>query len=153
MKDFPGTTKFLNFLEGKRKVFLLETGSFFPLKDSAHVLSSVLDEDTLGRVEDAEIELTNYNALKVWIERREVKLKSRGKVAKDPNAMVYGVQHRESEQATSHPAAAASEGLAKISGQRADVGASRAVHFKGELAFLPIPVLKREGVDGHTSCW
>ena len=95
VKDFDGVVKFLAMLEGKRKTFMHETGKVFSLEDSARVLTTILDIDTLGRIEDNGTSLEDYTELKKWVDEREVKLKSRGnRAAKDPNAMVYGVDER-----------------------------------------------------------
>ena len=58
--------------------YLIETGEKFPDADSARVLNEVLDEDTLGRIEDqAAMNLTSSEPMKTWILQRDTKLKSR----------------------------------------------------------------------------
>ena len=94
LKDFGQTCRILEFLEQKRKHFLLEIGTAVPLDDSARVLVSVVDKDTLGRLEDSKVSLEDYEKLVDRIRSREVNLRSRsarGASAKDPNAMVYDV--------------------------------------------------------------
>ena len=67
LKDFGQTCRFLTFLEQKRKHYLLEIGAAFPLADSARVLVSVVDEDTMGRLEDAKVTLEDYEKVVEWI--------------------------------------------------------------------------------------
>ena len=84
----------MTFLEQKRKHYLLEIGAAFPREDSARVFVSVVEEDTMGRLEDGKVPLDNYEKLVEWIRAREVRLTSRstrGSSGKDPNAMVYAV--------------------------------------------------------------
>ena len=50
--DFNQPCRLLEFLEQKRTHYLLEIGAAFPLDDSARVFVSVVDEDTMGRLED-----------------------------------------------------------------------------------------------------
>ena len=91
LKDFGQTCRFLTILEQKRKHYLLEIGAAFPLADSARVLVSVVDEDTMGRLKDAKVTLEDYEKVVDWIRAREVRLTSRstrGSSGKDPNAMV-----------------------------------------------------------------
>ena len=47
------------FLESKIRDYLIETGEVFSNEDACRVLSKVLDEDTVGRLEDASISLKN----------------------------------------------------------------------------------------------
>ena len=94
LKDFSQTCRVLTFLEQKRTHYLLQIGIAFPRDDSARVLVSVVDEDTMGRLEDGKISLENYELLVEWIRAREVRLTfrfSRGSPGKDPNAMVYAI--------------------------------------------------------------
>ena len=70
-KDFPQTVRFVHFLESKIKDYLMETGEIFSNEDACRVLSKVVDEDTVGRLEDAHISLRNYQACKGWIIERE----------------------------------------------------------------------------------
>ena len=94
LKDFSQTCRFLAFLEQKRMHYLLEISAAFPREDSGRVLVSVVNEDTMGRLEDAKVPLENYEKLVEWIVDREVRLTSRstrGRSSRDPNAMVYAV--------------------------------------------------------------
>ena len=45
-KDFTQTVRFVVFIEGKIKGYLMETGEVFPDDDAVRVLSQALDEDT-----------------------------------------------------------------------------------------------------------
>ena len=63
-KDFAQTCRFVLFLESRLKEFLIETGQSFPPNDAARVLSQAIDEDTMGRIEDAGLPLEdNYEAV------------------------------------------------------------------------------------------
>ena len=58
------------------------------------MLVSVVDEDTMGCLEDAKVTLEDYEKVVEWIRAREVRLTSRstcGSSGKDPNAMVYAM--------------------------------------------------------------
>ena len=71
-KDFAQTCRFLLFLENRLKEFLIETGTSFLPADAARVLSQAVDEDTLGRLEDASLPPEdNYERVKNWIRERE----------------------------------------------------------------------------------
>ena len=75
-------------MEQKSKHYLLDIDAAFPREDS------VLDEDTMGRLDDAKIPFENYEKLVEWIRAREGRLNSRstlGSSSRDPNAMVYAV--------------------------------------------------------------
>ena len=102
-KDFPQTVRFLRFFEGKLKEYLRETGQVFPPDDSARVLSQAIDEDTMGRLEDARVPIeNNYAGVKQWIFERETKLKARKATrshtgaGKGSDDMVYGVDLKQS---------------------------------------------------------
>ena len=72
----------------------MEIGAALPLDDSARVLLSVVDKDTMGRLEDGKTPLESCEKQVDWIRSREVRLRSRSKrgtSSKDPNAMVYSV--------------------------------------------------------------
>ena len=72
--DFAQTMRFPRLLETKDKDFLIETGTELSRDVLAHVLSSAMDEDSLGRLEDAQVEVTSYADTKDWLDKRDVKL-------------------------------------------------------------------------------
>ena len=79
---------------------MAETGEALEVSVLAHILKSAMDEDTMGRLEDAKnddgsaVDVTDYEKVKVWIENRFVKIQSRHASKapiKDSDKMVYGV--------------------------------------------------------------
>ena len=82
-------------LEIRRREFQTETGTALDVTILARILGSAMDEDTVGRLEDAKVKITDYEETKVWIEARQTKLVARSSAKTmpktDPNAMVYGV--------------------------------------------------------------
>ena len=96
-KDWTQSVRFVNFLVNRVKEYKLETGDVYDPEDLAHIVQTALDEDTLGKLEDADIDCKDYEAGKKWILERDQKHRARGKstwsAAKPPSsdAMVYGV--------------------------------------------------------------
>ena len=90
----------MHFLDKKMKNYLIEKGEIFPDSDSARVLCEILDEDTMGRIDDqTDFKLTAYEPMRAWILQRDTKLKSRKAKrhrgsAKGPDDMVYGVESK-----------------------------------------------------------
>ena len=77
-KNFNQSVRFVHFLDKKMKDYLVETGEIFPDSDSARVLCEILDEDTMGRIDDqTDLKLTAYEPMRAWILQRDTKLKSR----------------------------------------------------------------------------
>ena len=69
-KNFDQTVRFVQFFEKRLKEYLIEIGEIFPPSDAARVVSEILDEDKLGRIEDStdkEMQLTNYEVMKDYI--------------------------------------------------------------------------------------
>ena len=100
MEKARSETSALAFLDQKRKHYLLEIGAAFLREGSARVLVSVVDEDTMGRLEDAKVPSENYEKLVEWIRVREVRLTSRStrdSSSRDPNAMVYAAEEGPSQ--------------------------------------------------------
>ena len=91
--SFEQTVKFIAFLEGKRREFGVETGKPLDGVVFVEVLGAALDEDTMGRLEDGGTSNKDYEAVKIWIENRHMRLQSRAAKAlpKDSDKMVYGV--------------------------------------------------------------
>ena len=82
-------------LEGKRREFAAETGETLDPVVLGEILGAAMDEDTMGRLEDAGTDIKNYEKVRVYAENRHVKNASRaaGKaIPKDSDKMVYGVE-------------------------------------------------------------
>ena len=75
--DFSQTVKFIAMLEVKRREFQTDTGSDLDLDVFARILGSAIDEDALGRIEDAKGDLKDYEYTRVWVENRHTKLMNR----------------------------------------------------------------------------
>ena len=93
-------------LESKRPEFQTETGSPLGPKVLAQMLGAAIDEDTSGRLEDGNIDIKDYDRVRIWIENRHTKQQSRiaGKtLPKDDNKMVYGVDNPAQAAAPTSP--------------------------------------------------
>ena len=81
---------------------MIETGEIFPPTGAARILNEILDEETMGRIDDStdkELQLTNFEPMKDWILQRDAKLKSRKSTrhkpsGKGPEDRVYGVESK-----------------------------------------------------------
>ena len=93
--DFNQTVKFIAMLEGTRREFAAETGEILDVVVLGEILGAAMDEDTMGRLEDAGTDIKDYETVRVYAENRHVKNASRaaGKsIPKDGDKMVYGVE-------------------------------------------------------------
>ena len=45
----------------------------------AEIISQAIDPDTVGRLEDAKVDVESYAAVKTWILDRDIKLRSRSR--------------------------------------------------------------------------
>ena len=61
-------------LEGKRREFAAETCDVTVLGE---ILGAAMDEDTMGRLEDAGTDIKDYEKVRVYAENRHVKNASR----------------------------------------------------------------------------
>ena len=98
--DFNQTVKFIAMLEGKRREFAAETGDVLDVVVLGEILGSAMDEDTMGRLEDAGTDIKDYEKVRLYAENRHVKNASRaaGKaIPKDSDKMVYGVEAAQSQ--------------------------------------------------------
>ena len=77
LTDWSQTVRFLANLESRRREFQTETGSVLDPKILARILGSAMDEDTVGRLEDAKVSVADYEKTRVWIESREKYPRSR----------------------------------------------------------------------------
>ena len=68
--DFAQTVRFVAMLESKRREYQVETGSPLDPMVLAEILGSAMDEDTSGRLEDGNIDIKDYDKVRVWIENR-----------------------------------------------------------------------------------
>ena len=101
---------------------MLEIGAAFPLEDSARVLVSVVDEDTIGRLEDGGVSLTNYKVLLDWICFGETRLRSwsSGRSSqRGPDAKVYNMAETAAKHKI-HTPEPASRGQTSDAGSRLD---------------------------------
>ena len=81
-------------MESKKREFGVETGKDLDVVVFGEVLGAVLDEDTMGGLEDNGTSIKDYEAVKIWTENRHMRVQSRaaGKaMPKDSDKMVYGV--------------------------------------------------------------
>ena len=92
--NFEQTVRFIAFLESKRREFGVETGTSLDTTVLGEVLGAAMDEDTVGRIEDAGKCIKDYTECKIFCENRHMRMQSRlaGKtLPKDSDKMVYGV--------------------------------------------------------------
>ena len=62
--NFDQTVRFIAFLESKRREFGVETGTSLDTTVLGEVLGAAMDEDTVGRIEDAGKSIKDYNECK-----------------------------------------------------------------------------------------
>ena len=92
--NFDQAVRFIAFLESKRREFGVETGTSLDTTVLGEVLGAAMDEDTVGRIEDAGKSIKDYDDCKLFCENRHMRIQSRvaGKtLPKDKDSMVYGV--------------------------------------------------------------
>jgi hypothetical protein len=89
---FEQTVRFIAFLETKRREFGVETGTNLDPTILGEVLGAAMDEDTVGRIEDAGTSIKHYDARKTFCQNRFMRMQSRiAALPKDSDKMVYGV--------------------------------------------------------------
>ena len=104
--DFSQTVRFVAKLESKRREYQVETGSPLDPMLLADILGAAMDEDTSGRLEGGNVDIKDYDKVRVWIENRNTKMQSRivgTTLPKDDNKMVYVVDPGTAPQAPAAP--------------------------------------------------
>ena len=59
-------------LEGKRREFAAESGEVLDVVVLGEILGSAMDEDTMGRLEDAGTDIKDYEKVRLYAENRHV---------------------------------------------------------------------------------
>ena len=89
-------------LDQRVRDFVLETGEQFLLDLLATIMRcAAVDPDTADRMDEANVDLKDFNAVEGFIKKRENSVHCRGGGAgagKGPDAMVYGVSVPEPSQ-------------------------------------------------------
>jgi hypothetical protein len=109
--NFQQTVRFLTMLDTRVRDFVLETGKSFPKDSLASVMRRAVDQDTADCMDEANTDLSDFDAVTSLIKKREFRLRSRGGAGagKGPDAMVYGVSAPELAQPPCPPGLSAAE--------------------------------------------
>ena len=105
--------------------FILETGERFPLESLASIMRRAVDADTSDRMDEGDVDLSDFAAVESFIKKRESRLRSRGGAGagKGPDAMVYDVSAPEAAQPPCPPGLSAVEAQAPSLGSLGRSGA------------------------------
>ena len=81
-------------LDQRVRDYILETGEQFPVDSLASIMRRAVDPDTSDRMDEGNVDVSDFAAVAAFIKKRESRLRSRcaaPSAGKGPDAMVYGM--------------------------------------------------------------